>query len=450
MVKTIFKYNSLAEYNAASNRPATSPSISLAGDAPLTDKANTITDTSNAELGDHIFWDKQAGKRVLVKYGTLKPSTVDSERYADLREIFVGTRYGKCVTMSIDRLASKKFAETDEWLVSGLDLTQAGSFTLTAFAGDGSNASYKKVINVSWSAGATMASVVAQITGITYSSAIVVDETSFGVLLGGWSANTRVEITNGSGGGASLTATREYQGYQYRYYGDVYTTQTEKATGEKGANNLNWNHDKTYDYYSVNGADSATTVDDPLLKKSAFNATDNPDLYNAFGGDYDAYFEENFRRRKVKSPSWRPGTVNGDARFLFGGDETAKLAAVTHTRLDGATVNDFPQHYAATLVGTTIPGAVTGFEPGTGHIGGFAEYDCILSVANRTQTDRISLSLLEAGGTRTLNSSSYWLAFQRTATYGWIFNGTYGTLNSYSRVTTTYARVFHAFDVNEF
>ena len=449
-MKTIFKYKSLAEYNAASNRPASAPSISLARDAPMADKVNAITDTSAPEVGDHVFWDRLEGRRVLVKYGTLNLSAIDTDRYVDLQEIYVGTRYGKRITMNIGRLAAKKFATDDEWLVSGLDLSKAGSFTLTAHSGDGSSASYRKVIAVAWAAGAAMSSVVSQITGITYSSALAVGDTSFAILLGGWSAATKVEISDGIGGGANVTASREYQGYQYKYYGDAYTTLTEQENGVKGANNLPWNHDKTYDYYSINGADTAASIDDPLLKKSAFNATDNPDLYNAFDGNYEAYFEENFRRRKVKSPSWRPGTVNGDQKFLFGGDETVKLAAVTHTRIDGITVHDFPMHYDATLVGVSVPGAVTGYEPGTGHVGGFAEYDCVISVANRAQNDAISLSLLEAGGTRSLYDTTYWLAFQRHANFGWIFYGTYGYLRNGNRVNANYARVFHAFDINDF
>jgi len=301
-------------------------------------------------------------------------------------------------------------------------------------------------VALSWSAGDTIADILTQIravSGLTgYVALSQVDDTTVGFVISGYNTNIGLTVSSGS-----VTATRTHQGYQTRYYEDdatPYGTQILRNNDALAGSAFTC-FDRFYDYYYNSGATSTTGIGGDTLKYSAFNVTDNPTMYNAYNGDYDAYMAAQFEAIRVKFPTTRSGL----AAFAIGDECTAKLASVSHTRFDGTTVYDFPNARTASLAGVTVSGFTTGFEPGTGHLGGLAEAHLLYSQVNRSKTDTVNKSIIEGGGTAADYSTTIRLAFQSGSSYAWLFYGGNGNLSDGSaRVTAYYARVFRAFKVD--
>ena len=122
-----------------------------------------------------------------------------------------------------------------------------------------------------------------------------------------------------------------------------------------------------------------------------------------------------------------------------------------HVREDGEVIYDFPQWHAASQQGVILEGFVTGFEPGTGHLGGLAEAYLTYEGIPNDNSDVLNKTIVADGGTVVSNNVIIWLAFQFSSSGAWIFNGSGGNLNyNYRRINGDYARVFRAFEINEF
>ena len=445
MENYINKYKDQAEYNAAaSGRPVDASSASAVGAASAFDGINVIVPIAARRASDHVFLDKLTGKLVAVRGGTLRPSLMDSDRYANLRHVFLGRMLGMNVFVQYDQMAAAMFASPDEWTVSGFDFTASGSVTIlfkyySAGASDG-----QKSVTLTWEAGATIEALITTINGTTgvksYCKAYKIDATTMGITVSGYSSSIGLSVTDGD-----VTATRTYQGYQYRQYTDdpraVYgVTEIVRHDGTVTTSAFA-NYDKFFDYYKTNGVSTTETLDGGIVKESAFNMTTNPDLYTQFGGDYAAYMTAKFDLIRAEYPCNRKAM----AQLSFGDGSTAALAAVTHTNFLGETVHDFPNAYAAALAGVSVAGFETGFEPGKGHLGGIAEALLLYRQINRSKTDPINVAIKEAGGTVVDYATTTRLAFQSNATCAWLFYG-FGYLYYYGyRVYAGAARVFRAF-----
>ena len=223
----------------------------------------------------------------------------------------------------------------------------------------------------------------------------------------------------------TATVERTYQGYQYRMYpGALSGTNIFRANGT-GTTTAYVNLPRYTLYMAASGADATNqTIADATVKKSRFNATDNPTLYAMFGGSYEAYVAAKYEQYKAAYPINR-GEL---ARMASGYEETKLLGAVHHTRFDGAEVYDFPLHNAALTMGISVEGHETGFEVGGGHIPGLAEMMLIMEGIKTDQTDILNETLTAIGVTKVSNGTTYRLAFQSGATGAWGFNGTNGSL----------------------
>lgn len=445
MAKHIFKYQDKAAYDAATDRPTDSSVASLVGHKGKYDGVNVITDTSHPEAGDAVFFDTLTLKRVLVKHGTLKRALINSARYFDCHHTVVGTIMGKVVVVANSQLPAEMYAGPDEWTVSGFDMTTAGSCSLQAkyYSASGNDV---KTIPLEWQANADIATLVTELNNLagfkSYCKAFKVDNSTIGITVSGYNSGQGIAVLEGD-----VVATRTHLGYQNTFYPESpHGTQIVRQNNAVDGSGFVC-FDTFYNYYQNSGADSTQTLGGSTIKRTAFNETTNPDLYEQFGGDYDAYMAAQFELIKAKYPIAKYGMVD----LAFGDEETARLGVVSHERFDGAEIFDFPNAHSALLNGVTLEGFETGFEPGTGHLGGLAEAYLLYTQIKKNNTDVINVTISADGGTPVSYTTTTRLAFQSHASYAWFFRGSNGNLNGGTvRVDAYYARVFRAFDVDKF
>ena len=439
MEKYINNYGTLAEYNADGSRPVDASVASVAGGVAVIDGVNVIAPFESARVRDHAFFDKEAGKKIVIRGGTLKTALLDADRFVNLRNVCLGRIFGRTVWVQYDRLPAERYATGDEWTVSGFDMSQAGSAVLVVKS-YGAAAGNTYTVNLSWNAGDSIDSIVAAIravSGLTsYVEVMKVNSATVGFVINGYSGSIGVTVSSGD-----VVATRTYQGYQTRYYdGLPYGTQI--LQNEGGLQTYAWDcFDRFFDYYKTSGVTEKSALGGNPLKQSAFTEADNPTLFEAYNGDYDAYMAAEYDFGKPKFPTTRSGL-----KAMAFGDACDVLATVKHTRFDGTEVYDFPNARSASLAGVTVDGFVTGFEPGTGHLGGLAEAHLLFSQVKRGGADPINRSIAEGGGTIASYDTTIRLAFQSYSDAAWFFYGNHGNLsNGSARHATSYARVFRAF-----
>ena len=167
MSKYINKYANEAEAAAgAASRPADASSAAMAGMLSKYYGINVVTDTTNPEPGDAIYWDKVNSRRVLIKHGTLVKSLIDSNVLVDLKNTVVGMIYGKVVTVSDTQMAAKSWCVPDEWTLSGFDFSASGSATITVKYYSAAGNDVKQIV-LSWDAGGNIEALITQLNGTT-------------------------------------------------------------------------------------------------------------------------------------------------------------------------------------------------------------------------------------------------------------------------------------------
>ena len=417
-MKHIDQYNNEAAF-AAATRPVAGL---VHGQARIAGQ-NVIRPWEERTFADAIFYDREERKKVVIKAGTINLATLDTDRYVNCQHAYVGRIYGREFALGA-QISARMFATGDEWKISGLNFDEAGSVTLQFKYYDAAAGSTKE-LTYEWAAGAgsveAWVAAINNATGIkSYCQAIAIGSASFGVVVNGYNAGSGITLVSGT-----ATVERTYQGYQYRMYpGALSGTNIFRANGT-GTTTAYVNLPRYTLYMAASGADATNqTIADATVKKSRFNATDNPTLYAMFGGSYEAYVAAKYEQYKAAYPINR-GEL---ARMASGYEETKLLGAVHHTRFDGAEVYDFPLHNAALTMGISVEGHETGFEVGGGHIPGLAEMMLIMEGIKTDQTDILNETLTAIGVTKVSNGTTYRLAFQSGATGAWGFNGTNGSL----------------------
>ena len=435
-MKNIESYDTLAAFAAdASSRPTGESFAGVVAQRPKFIGVNVIRPWRERAYADAIFYDILNRERVVIKAGTIDLTKLDTDRYFNCKHAYLGAVYGREIALGT-QLSARVFATGDEWVLSGLDFSAAGSITLTFkyYSAAGNDV---KDLEYSWEAGAgSVAAFVAAInaaTGIkSYCTAIAIDATSFGVVVTGYNASMGITLKSGT-----ATLTRTYQGYQCRHYpGAKYGTNIYRANGS-GTTSAYANLEQYTYYCSSSGADvSNQTIADATVKKAKFNATDNPTLFAQFGGSYEAYVAAKYEQYKAAYPINRGDLFN----LASGKEETQLLGNVHHTRFDGEEIYDFPIHHAAlTLAGVTLEGHTTGFEIGGGYTPGLAEIMLVMDGVKRDKSDILNKTLEAIGVTKVDPATTYRLAFQSLATNAWVYYGTAGYLYTNGNRVNSYA-----------
>lgn len=458
MAKHIFDYADNAAYIAgAAERPQGESIVSRIDSDIKYEGTNVIMDFNlpGKTKGDSAYWDAVLGKVVLIKAGTLNVAKLDTARYINLCNTYEGSAYGRDIFVDDRAIASKPFASPDEWKISGIDTSADGSAEIT-FKYYSATGDYVKNLTLSWAAGDTIASIRAQIdaaAGIkSYCNTFAIDDTSFGVNVNGYSTSMGLTLVSGD-----VVVERTYQGYQARSYTALPVDA--KAVSNSNENGTTWpprvQYEKASEYWATNGAtpSAEVTLASSVVKKTEFNTSEYcADIRQMFCADPDHPTDADYVRytdtviTKLRGLRY-PCTRGTNYKFAFGDnlDNSRILARVSHVRSDGETIWDFPNARDADLLGVVIPGVVTGFEPGTGHLGGNMEAKILYNNTLKAQTDPINTAIAAKGGIKISYSETMRLAFQRNSYYAWIFSGTDGCLNSGARSYAAPARVFRAF-----
>ena len=156
-----------------------------------------VAEADNLTVGAMLFYD-----RLLEVYCVVAPEMVaavladyDTTRYETNFDVYIGTAgnkarfVAKTDAMPTQSLYDNTIAATSCYYRLEIDNTQAGSITFSATSGNASVAQ----TTVTWAAGATIASIVAQFTAknTTYITfAALADGTGVGLNIGGYGANT--------------------------------------------------------------------------------------------------------------------------------------------------------------------------------------------------------------------------------------------------------------------
>lgn len=459
MAKHIFKYENEAAYAADASRPAGENVISSVGVTAKYDAVNIMIDfdSPGKTAGDAAYYDMVLHKKVAIKGSSLNVAQLDTERYKNLNSTFLGHIFGKDVWVDDRQLSAEKYATGDEWKLSGFDLTQAGSAEVT-FKYYSAFGDYVKNLTLSWDAGADIASIRAQISAAAgikdYCVPFAIDDTSFGVTVNGYNSAMGLELVTGD-----ITVERTYQGYQYRNYPNLpvdANAQLNRNTVESSTS-PRVQYEKAEEYWASSGTTPTAqmVLNQIPATRTAFKTSefcsDMRDMFcvdpaNPTDADYTKYVTTAID----KCFGFRyPTTRSTNYKFAFGdnADNSKTLALVSHVRSDGRTIFDFPNAHSAHLHGTTIAGEVTGFEPGTGHLGGLGEAAILYRQIAKAKTDPINVTIGKKGGTQVAYNTTTRLAFQSYSNGAWVFHGNYGALHYCygTRYGAYVARVFRAF-----
>ena len=173
-------------------------------------------------------------------------------------------------------------------------------------------------------------------------------------------------------------------------------------------------------YYATNGKTptanwSLTAVD--IVTKAAFETSEFCADLRAFYGTYHNYIVMN----KVMQPHPEYGVFNlPDAEEM-----TARYAGMTFTKKDGTTDAKFPAMNSALSVGY----GSGKFAQGKWHLSDIT--DCAEYLEDETLA-KLQEAQRRMNTTVITNSVYRWLSRRYSATNGWIFNGTNGTLSNYN------------------
>ncbi len=449
----LHKYQDKTAYTAATDRPANSPNVSLAGEEVIFDPVNTAIPIERGQLqiGDHLVYDKTIGKRMVIRQAGFKLAQLDTNRYIDGKAVFFGNIGDRPFFVGIENLGNIAFSQYSRCKLTGFDLENGGTAKLT-----GQNFSCE----FSYDAGASYTEIAAAMTAAkTGSNATYY---TFMALADGIGVRTWPTDLTVATGGLTKTWTKAIKADGTEVDGKVswdtlanYCDLTEigySAMDMKGDTGTGSLHKAQYTEY-IRTLDSATTFGDEataFMNQATFNSCsdgtvggdDGIALYNKYNGDWYAYADVCAGMRMINYDVPRL-----TAETLRTGEKATKeLAAVKLTDFDGTLLNAFPAAAAAAAYGITTEGYTTGFEPGNWHQNGVGELARIMRYAtSRTSTldpdDIINQAIVAGGGTTILGSTTHALCGASSVHTQLVFYGAVGSLGSGGRYSSLRVRV---------
>lgn len=423
-------YNTLADYQSdAAAIAALSGSVVSAimdGTGIKYDGKNVVVPLSAAQPDDIILFDTIELKYKALKYGTYKSSTFPS-RYIIGGVVY--ERLGDIVTiMAKDKTASLRYAQGYKVKLTGFDFSTGGSFGIS-FTGRATQSG-----TVTYTSADTLTTVAAMINALAedFFNAVPCDTYNCITIEHNDYYHPTITISAAS---PTITMTELAGKYQTTLVDSIignglikpFSIMRNKGlmTSYAGAH-----YEKFRSYYAASGVSTAglSESSSDILKESAFNATDNPAIYNKYAGNYSAYI-------RSEMLAWPTG--RGVMRQFNSKAMSDSLAAKTWTDIDGTVKPAYLAAYAHKAYGITTPGVTTGFEPGSWYMG--SVYDLHMSIKDRniSGTDRLNLSIAAIGGTKHLPSDYYWSCCEYSSFNAWVFHGYYGNM-SYRNKSTTF------------
>ena len=439
------KYNKRADYLTDQNRPTDECCASQVDSNVAYNGVNVMlkADQLCADNVCVVLKDNLDGTLYFVPIETYQPTKIDVTRYTVQNFILFGMANGKKLYMSKNNAGDSVWAERNFYKIE-CDLTANGGFTWAVTINDSAKGN-----TVAWEAGATLDSIVAQMTpqAVNYYLDITHEagEDFIRVAKGGYSNST---FTISGDTGVTLTdlsrfvkingvaAAESHRDWQSQSVATLFPSSGFLAANSvqyaRNGYNLSYycggNLARYKTYYRANG--SATWVAENAvgrMKEAAFNScadgtiggADGIALYNKYNGSWDAYMAagmvhlDDTHRDGVEFKSYD----NGVAQSGF-------LASVTTLDFDGSYIPAYP---AAAMAAQVSFDGGAGCLPTEHELGVFME-DARLA--------RINAALAAVGGSAISITGYYWGVAGYYGDTAWFYHGYFGVLRDGGKYNT--------------
>lgn len=409
-MKYIKNYTNQADYNADTTRPTDSSVVSSIEKVGVKyEGKNVFVPKESADVGDILVSDN--GELKYIKLDTYDATLIT---VAPIGVVYYRTN-SEIRVIYKDALGSEKWAAPMRIKVEGFDLVNGGTHTITV-----NSTTY----NFTYLAGATLSDVATAIvaalpTGVGWTATA---GTGYVVIQRDW-YTPAISIFTVSG----LTITILNSDKQANLTGFLTTNANIMRNSGYTTYYAGGNYEKFLQYYEINGAATTNTslAAADLVKRSVFNAIDNPILFGAYG-TYENYIQANM----VKIP------YSSDAMSDYNGQQnTDKLASYTYIDDNGVEKYCFPAARAAKNV---TAGNVNWWLPSV------EEMAVLIGAMKLDYSDKVNRSLNKIG-TKVLVMTTHWTSSERYSNNSWFYNGYNGSMNNSLKNYSHVVRAVSAF-----
>lgn len=438
------KYANRAAYEADNSRLKTQSAVSYVEDDGelIYDGVNVVVGRDAADAGDLAVFDKTEGVLKFIKGATLVADKMPAELVP--AGVVYGRHGDKVRIVSLENAIvngsdEMRWANSYEVALWGFDLAAGGTAVLTFGTGI-----YKVDLPLTWSAGAKLSDIHAQINSFVtgqikdYGWASSVDEANSRIIM---SSNTWSPVfsTIGVVSGCQITRPPEDVDYQTTLTGVLIEGTNDYIRCKNGVNVsfAGCNPERFLQYYSINGRDATNIVPGSsiIIRESAFTEEANPALVAA----YPTYRDYLFGEHLAQYPS-------AYGAFLQDGkSNTAILARKTRTDFYGKTVPCYPAAAAAAAYGMQVAGMTTGLEAGAWWLPSAEEAyllmrDRVLTAADVAK-DPVNLSLTRLGKA-TCYGGGYYIktSCEYSANSSFVYEGLAGYIGSQYKASKAHVR----------
>lgn len=442
------KYANRAAYEADNSRLKTQSAVSYVEDDGelVYDGVNTVVRKSAAGVGDLVVFDKTDEVLKFIKGATLVADKMPAEL---VPAGVVYGRHGDKVRIVSLKNAIVNGSNVMRWANSykvalwGFDLAAGGTAVLTFGTGI-----YKVDLPLTWSAGAKLSDIHAQINSFVtgqikdYGWTSSVDEANSRIIMSSntWSGVYEViEVVSG----CQITRPPEDINYQTTLTGVLIEGSTEYVRRNNGVNSsvAGCNPEKFLQYYSANGtaATGITPGSSTIIRESAFTEEANPELVAA----YPTYRDYLFREHLLQYPA-AYGALLRDGKA-----NTHLIGGLRFVDIHGESVPRYPAAAAALDYGVTVEGATTGLEAGAWWLPSVDEvyllmHDRVLTSADR-ESDPVNRTLSRLGKTTCYGSGYYpWTSCEYNSNNAFIYNGYAGYVGNSGKCNALAVRTVSA------
>lgn len=442
------KYANRAAYEADNSRLKTQSAVSYVEDDGelVYDGVNTVVRKSAAGVGDLVVFDKTDEVLKFIKGATLVADKMPAEL---VPAGVVYGRHGDKVRIVSLKNAIVNGSNVMRWANSykvalwGFDLAAGGTAVLTFGTGI-----YKVDLPLTWSAGAKLSDIHAQINSFVtgqikdYGWTSSVDEANSRIIM---SSNTWsdvygvIEVVSG----CQITRPPEDINYQTTLTGVLIEGSTEYVRRNNGVNSsfAGCNPEKFLQYYSANGtaATGITPGSSTIIRESAFTEEANPELVAA----YPTYRDYLFREHLLQYPA-AYGALLRDGKA-----NTHLIGGLRFVDIHGESVPRYPAAAAALDYGVTVEGATTGLEAGAWWLPSVDEvyllmHDRVLTSADR-ESDPVNRTLSRLGKTTCYGSGYYpWTSCEYNSNNAFIYHGYAGYVRNNGKCNALAVRTVSA------
>lgn len=442
------KYANRAAYEADNSRLKTQSAVSYVEDDGelVYDGVNTVVRKSAAGVGDLVVFDKTDEVLKFIKGATLVADKMPAEL---VPAGVVYGRHGDKVRIVSLKNAIVNGSNVMRWANSykvalwGFDLAAGGTAVLTFGTGI-----YKVDLPLTWSAGAKLSDIHAQINSFVtgqikdYGWTSSVDEANSRIIMSSntWSGVYEViEVVSG----CQITRPPEDINYQTTLTGVLIEGSTEYVRRNNGVNSsfAGCNPEKFLQYYSANGtaATGITPGSSTIIRESAFTEEANPELVAA----YPTYRDYLFREHLLQYPA-AYGALLRDGKA-----NTHLIGGLRFVDIHGESVPRYPAAAAALDYGVTVEGATTGLEAGAWWLPSVDEvyllmHDRVLTSADR-ESDPVNRTLSRLGKTTCYGSGYHpWTSCEYNSNNAFIYNGYAGHVGNSGKCNALAVRTVSA------